>query len=117
MARNNFMSRKKRNKAKIFSRRSNSLRLAVFRSSKHISVQIIDDKISKTLIFANDLDFQKAKSAKQTKSEIAKKVGIELGQKAKSAKIEVVVFDRSGYRYHGRVKALAEGARESGLKF
>jgi large subunit ribosomal protein L18 len=86
-------------------------RLCVFRSSSHIYAQLINDEQGKTIVSVNDLDL------KGKKSETAKKVGTLLAVKAKESKIEKVIFDRGGYKYHGRVKALAEGAREGGLKF
>lgn len=91
-------------------------RISVFRSSKHIYAQIIDDTKGVTLCSASSLE--KSFSAGATAdTEAAKAVGLMLGEKALKAGIERVVFDRGGYIYHGRVKALAEGARESGLKF
>ncbi|NNC94261.1 MAG: 50S ribosomal protein L18 [Chitinophagales bacterium] len=90
-------------------------RLAVFRSNKEIYAQIIDDLGSNTLVFASSRE--SGVDTKGTKTEVAKKVGEALGKKAKDAGIESVVFDRGGYLYHGRVKALADGARENGLKF
>ncbi len=89
-------------------------RLSVFRSNTGIYVQLIDDLTGKTLASAST---QELKSEKGTKTDISKKVGVAIAQKAKAAGIEDVVFDRGGYLYHGRVKALAEGAREGGLKF
>ncbi|MDD3170252.1 MAG: 50S ribosomal protein L18 [Candidatus Paceibacterota bacterium] len=90
-------------------------RLCVFRSSNHVYAQLIDDNKGKTIIAVNDLDL--GKKAKEKKISIARQVGILLGEKAKEKKIGTVVFDRGGYKYHGRIKALAEGAREAGLKF
>ena len=90
-------------------------RLCVFRSSKHIYAQLVDDEASKTLIFARSQELKKKKG--QTKTERAKDVGKLIAKKALEKKIEKVVFDRGGHKYHGRVKALAEGAREGGLKF
>ena len=87
-------------------------RLAVFKSDKHIYAQVIDDIIGKTLISASDLDIAKGK-----KSEKAVEVGKRVGEKAKSLGITQVSFDRGGFKYHGRIKALADGAREAGLKF
>jgi len=87
-------------------------RLVVFRSNAFISAQLVDDDARKTLVAASDL-----KNKKGSKSESAKNVGAELAKKAIDAKIKEVVFDRNGFNYHGRVKALAEGAREAGLKF
>lgn len=89
-------------------------RVAVFRSNSQIYAQIIDDVAGKTLVSASSLELGKAKV---NKTEAATKVGASLAEKAKGAGIEKVVFDRGGYLYHGRVKALAEGAREGGLKF
>jgi large subunit ribosomal protein L18 len=89
-------------------------RLSVFRSNVHIYAQIIDDVQGKTLVSASSSEL---KNAKGTKVEISKEVGKLLAKKAIEANIESVVFDRGGYLYHGRVKGLAEGAREGGLKF
>ena len=90
-------------------------RLNVFRSNANIYAQIIDDVNGVTLVAANTLekDFEGATG----NAEAAKKVGAVLAERAKAKGIEVVVFDRGGYLYHGRVAALAEGAREAGLKF
>jgi large subunit ribosomal protein L18 len=90
-------------------------RLAVFRSNKGISAQIIDDSSGKTLVGASWIGVKK--SFKGTKTEQASEVGKLLAAAAKKAGVEAVVFDRGGYLYHGRVKALADGAREGGLKF
>jgi len=91
-------------------------RLSVFRSNSEIYAQVIDDISGKTLIAASSLEktFTKAKS---NKTELAKIVGKTVGERALKAGLENVKFDRSGYLYHGLVKALAEGAREAGLKF
>lgn len=88
-------------------------RLSVFRSNKQIYAQIIDDTTGKTLVSASSY---KNKAAKGNKSEVAAMVGKEVAEKAKKAGIEQVVFDRNGYLYHGRVKSLADSAREGGLK-
>jgi large subunit ribosomal protein L18 len=90
-------------------------RLVVFRSNKGISAQLVDDLEGKTLVAASWLQLKK--SFKGNKTEQASEVGKLLAANAKSAGIERVVFDRAGYLYHGRVKALADGAREGGLKF
>lgn len=90
-------------------------RLSVFRSNKEIYAQLIDDVSGKTLASASSLDKDIAKEG--TKSDVAKAVGAALAQKAGAASIETCAFDRGGYLYHGRIKALAEGAREGGLKF
>ena len=90
-------------------------RLAVFRSNKGIFAQLIDDENGKTIVGSSWLGLKK--SFKGNKSEQAAEVGKALAEAAKKAGVEAVVFDRGGYLYHGRVKALAEGAREGGLKF
>tara|TARA_Y100000310_G_C20225306_1_gene597637 strand:- start:207 stop:569 length:363 start_codon:yes stop_codon:yes gene_type:complete len=94
-------------------------RLCVSRTSRHIYAQIIDDKVGKTILSVDD-----SKISKKTKTDdlsakvaIAYQVGQEIGKQALAKKIEKVVFDRGGYRYHGRIKAVAEGARKAGLKF
>lgn len=96
-------------------------RLAVFRSAKHISAQLIDDVAGKTLASAEDTKLKKADLANEEKLEAKKAkafaVGKALAEKAKAAGITSVVFDRGGYAYHGRVKALADGARAAGLEF
>ncbi len=87
-------------------------RLSVFRSGKHIYAQLVDDKKGETLIAACDLDFKNG-----SKVDKAFRVGEELAKKANKEKIKKIIFDRGGYKYHGRVKAVAEGARKGGLKF
>ena len=89
-------------------------RLAVFRSNRGIFAQLVDDASGRTLAGASWVGL---KGFKGDKSEQAKEVGKQLAAVAKKAGVEAVVFDRGGYLYHGRVKALAEGAREGGLKF
>lgn len=89
-------------------------RLCVFRSINHIYAQLIDDDKEKVLFSVSDKD---VKAGKKTKSEVAKEVGKIIAKKAGEKKIDKVVFDRSGLIFHGRIKALAEGAREGGLKF
>jgi large subunit ribosomal protein L18 len=90
-------------------------RLSVFRSNRGIEAQLVDDLEAKTLAGASWLNLKK--SFKGTKTDQASEVGKLLAANAKKAGIETVVFDRGGYLYHGRVKALADGAREGGLKF
>lgn len=90
-------------------------RLAVYRSNKSIYCQLIDDRSGVTLASASSSE--KGIGMDGSKSEQAKKVGQTIAERAKAANIENVVFDRSGYLYHGRIKALAEGAREGGLAF
>ncbi len=93
-------------------------RLCVFRSLKHISAQVIDDSSGRTLVTASSLSKEIRESGeKRSKANVGKAVGVLLAQRAKALGIEAVTFDRGGYLYHGRVKALAEGAREGGLKF
>ena len=89
-------------------------RLAVYRSNRHIYAQVIDDFAGRTLAFASTL--KDAESA-EGRIDAAKAVGGALASKAKDAGITEVTFDRGGFRYHGRVKAVAEGAREGGLEF
>lgn len=89
-------------------------RLSVFKSLTNISVQIIDDEKGITLVSASSID-KDLKIKNGSNIEAAKIVGAEIAKKAKKAKISKVVFDRSGYLYHGRVKALADAARENGL--
>lgn len=94
-------------------------RLAVFRSNKSIYAQVVDDTANRTLFTVSSLSKSLSKEIEKVKGkvEIAHIVGKALGEEAKKRKIERVVFDRSGYLYHGRVKALADGAREAGLNF
>lgn len=93
-------------------------RLNVFRSLKDIYAQVIDDQAGITLVSASSIDKElRAKMDSLTKSEQAQLVGKAVAERAKEKGIESVVFDRGGYRYVGRVKALADGAREGGLKF
>jgi large subunit ribosomal protein L18 len=88
-------------------------RLCVFRSNQHIYAQLIDDTTGKTILTAND----STTKGKDKKTDSSKKVGTEIAKLAVEKKITEVIFDRGGNKYHGRVKALAEGAREGGLKF
>lgn len=90
-------------------------RLSVFRSNARIYAQIIDDTKGNTLVAASTIDLGADK--KSTNVEDAKQIGTKLAEKASAAGITTVVFDRGGYLYHGKIKALAEGAREGGLKF
>lgn len=93
-------------------------RLSVFRSNKHIYAQVIDDVRRVTLISVSDLsDFKTSSQKKPTKTEVAREVGKVLAKKVLAKKIKEVVFDRGGRLFHGRAKALAEGAREGGLIF
>jgi len=94
-------------------------RLCVYKSLKQIYGQIIDDVAGRTILGASSLnpEVKKLLAEKDNKIQVSKKVGLYLAQLAKTKGIEQVVFDRNRYRYHGRVKALAEGAREGGIKF
>ena len=93
-------------------------RLSVFRSSRFIYAQIIDDQSSKTLVACSSVEKAFRSQGKSKNScEAAEKVGHELARRAREKKIEAVVFDRNGYFYHGRVRALADAARAEGLKF
>jgi large subunit ribosomal protein L18 len=91
-------------------------RLSVYRSLNHIYAQVIDDSSGKTLAAASTLSAE-LKDGKGKKKELAKEVGKLVAKKCQEAKIEAVVFDRNGFNYHGRIAAVAEGAREGGLKF
>lgn len=103
--------RRARVRGKIFGTKRRP-RLSVFRSGKHISAQLIDDEKGETLASASDLGLKGG-----AKTERAQAVGEELAKRALKLKIKKIVFDRGGYRYHGRIKAVAEGARKGGLKF
>lgn len=92
-------------------------RLCVFRSNKHIYVQIIDDTTARTIIAASTLDPELKKLEKTWDTEAAKAVGALIAQRAKKQGLDAVVFDRGGYIYHGRVAAVAQAARENGLNF
>ena len=105
---------KRRVRGKI-SGTSSAPRLSVYKSNKEIYAQLIDDKEGKTLVSASSRE--KGVDAKGTKTEVAAAVGKKIAEKAKAAGFEKIVFDRNGFVYHGRVKALADGAREGGLKF
>jgi len=124
--------RRKRVRSRIFGTAVRP-RLSVFRSAKHIYTQLIDDEKGQTLVAASDLEIKRVIKHKKTplvkvkddkkekvmagKSAIAHEVGKLIAEKAAKKKIGKAVFDRGGNRYHGRIKALAEGAREGGLKF
>lgn len=92
-------------------------RLSVFRSSRHIYAQLIDDVKGKTMAQFNDSLLDIKESKKTVKSDRAKLVGKHLGKILSEKGIKKIVFDRGGYKYHGRVKALADGLRETGVKF
>jgi large subunit ribosomal protein L18 len=93
-------------------------RLTVYKSLKHVYAQLVNDADGKTVAFASSLSKElKGQSAEGDKKAEAKRVGLLLAEKAKTAKVQAVVFDRNGFPYHGRVAAVAEGAREAGLQF
>lgn len=109
--------RRKRSIRKRLSGATDRPRLSVFRSARHIYAQVIDDTIGKTLIGVSTLTKELRDQVQGLKKrEAAEKVGLEVAKRCMALQIEQVVFDRSGYRYHGRVSALADGARKGGLK-
>jgi large subunit ribosomal protein L18 len=111
------LRRKKRIRKDIFGT-AEKPRVSVYRSLNHIYVQAIDDRKGKTILCASSVETEvKGKSKKTGNKDAAKAVGELLAQKCKNKGIENVVFDRSGYVYHGRIKALADAARAAGLKF
>lgn len=110
-----YAQRKARVRAKVVGT-ADRPRFSVFRSNVHIYGQLIDDEKGKTLISCSDLGAAGEKT-KASKTQIAEKVGEDLAKKATAKKIKKVTFDRNGFAYHGRVKALAEGARKGGLEF
>ncbi len=113
-----FERRKKRNRNFLKKRLNGKLRLCVYRSNNHIYCQIIDDEKSKTLMSSSTLDSGLKNKIKSSGSkEAAAEVGKDIANKAVKKGYKEVVFDRGGYLYHGRVKSLADGAREIGLKF
>ncbi|MGB0541912.1 MAG: 50S ribosomal protein L18 [Hyphomicrobiales bacterium] len=107
--------RKARVRKKLKKSSSDKMRLSVFRSAKHIYAQIIDDSSGITVASASTLE--KSSSGLGSNISSASKVGSEIAKKAIDAGVKEVFFDRGSYKYHGRVKALAENAREAGLKF
>ncbi|MBI5164481.1 MAG: 50S ribosomal protein L18 [Magnetospirillum sp.] len=113
-----FERRKRRSRASLQKKSEGRPRLSVFRSGKHIYVQVIDDVQGKTLAAASSIDAE-LKGQIKTGADIAaaQAVGKLIAQRAQAAGVSAVVFDRGGYIYHGRVKALADAAREGGLSF
>lgn len=111
------LKRKKRIRKNIFGNQERP-RLSVFRTAKHIYAQIIDDTKGTTLVAASTLDKEyKDSPAEGKKQDVAKAVGNLIGKRAMDKGIRKVVFDRNGFLFHGRVKALSDGAREAGLEF
>ena len=121
MAKLNTRLARKRRHARVRSRVSGTgtrPRLCVFRSLKYMYAQIVDDSVGYTLVSASSLDSEiRDKMAGRTKTENAELIGSVVAQRALSKGINRVAFDRGGYKYHGRVKALAEAARKAGLEF
>ncbi len=113
----NFKRRADRVRYKVRNKSFGKPRLSVFRSDRHIYAQIIDDTCGRTLCSASTMDKSFRGTGKTSNCEAATKVGVMLAGKAAEAGIKEVVFDRGGYNYHGRVKALADGARSGGLLF
>ena len=113
---NLFKKRRLRNRNKVKRSLNKRIRMTVHRSSKNIYVQLIDDSIGNTLVSASSRMPVLGKNLKNTK-ETAKLVGKEIAERARNSGISEVYFDRGGFLYHGRVKALADAAREGGLKF
>jgi large subunit ribosomal protein L18 len=111
------LKRKKRIRTKLVGT-TNRPRLSVFRSAKHIYAQLIDDSQGQTLVAASSME-KAVREAQETKNKVtaANTVGKIIGKRALEKGVEQVVFDRNGFLYHGRVKAVSEGAREAGLKF
>lgn len=113
---NQRMARRKRGIRKHIFGTPQRYRLTVFRSLQHIYAQIIDDTQNRTVVSASSLD-KEITDTQQSKVGLSKLVGTLLAQRAVAANVKTVVFDRNGYLYHGRVKALADAAREAGLSF
>jgi large subunit ribosomal protein L18 len=120
MAKSNTTTERRRARVRraIATKSGDRPRLSVFRSSKQIYAQVIDDREGRTIAAASSIEKAMRESLKTGANvEAARRVGKELAERAKSAGVNKVVFDRGAYMYHGRVKALAEGAREGGLEF
>ena len=116
---NTFKKNKKRNRIKSSLKIGSYPRLVIFRSNKNIFAQIVDDLNSKTIVSASSIDKDIVKEIKDAKSKLDKGivVGKKIGVLAKKEEVNRVIFDRNGYRYHGRIKALADAVRETGIKF
>jgi large subunit ribosomal protein L18 len=111
-----FVRRKQRVRTALRKKAGERVRLSIYRSGKHIYAQLIDDKQGKTLVSASSMD-KDLKLESSSTVDAAKSVGELIAKKAKAANIKEVVFDRGGYLFHGRVKALADAARAGGLSF
>jgi len=112
---NSKIKRKIRNRKKLKDINTNKLRISVFKSSRNISAQIIDDNTSKTIVSASSTE-KELKKNKTKKMELSNILGELLAKRAKEKKITGVYFDRGGYKYHGRVKAFADSLRKNGIK-
>ena len=112
---NSKIKRKIRNRKKLKDVNTNKLRITVFKSLKNISAQIIDDKVNKTIVSASSTE-KELKKTKTRKIDLSNTLGELLAKRAKEKKISSVYFDRGGYKYHGRIKALADSLRKNGLK-
>tara|TARA_Y100001970_G_C14001220_1_gene733497 strand:+ start:519 stop:890 length:372 start_codon:yes stop_codon:yes gene_type:complete len=110
---------KKKNRIKSSLKIGSHPRLVIYRSNKNIFAQVIDDLNSKTIVSASSIDKDLLKDMKNAKSKLDKGivVGKKIGALAKKEKVKKVIFDRNGYRYHGRIKALADAVRETGIEF
>tara|TARA_Y100001970_G_C14000576_1_gene733144 strand:- start:322 stop:675 length:354 start_codon:yes stop_codon:yes gene_type:complete len=113
---NSTEKRIERNRSKLKRVNTDRFRITVSKSSKNISVQIIDDKVNKTVVSASSSE-KEMKKIKKNKTDMSKAIGEVLAKRAAQKKISKVYFDRGGYKYHGRVKALAESIRKNGLNF
>jgi large subunit ribosomal protein L18 len=117
----NKAEKRKRRKLRSLRKLRNNIerpRITVFKSNKYISAQLIDDREGKTLVCASSIEKDLRETYKGKKNiTVAREVGKRLAERAIEKKIENVSFDRSGYKFHGRIKALADAAREKGLKF
>jgi large subunit ribosomal protein L18 len=111
-----FEKRRRRVRTSLLAKRGLRARLSVHRSGRHIYAQVIDDEAGKTLVAASTLD-KDARAKTGATTDAATEVGKVIAERAKKAGVTKVVFDRGGFLYHGRVKALAEAAREGGLEF
>ena len=105
-----------RNRSKLKKVNVDRYRITIFKSLKNISAQIIDDKINKTIVSASSME-KDLKKDKKNKTDLSKLLGEVLAKRATEKKIDKVYFDRGGYKYHGRIKALAESLRKNGLNF
>tara|TARA_B100000700_G_scaffold318128_1_gene410695 strand:- start:2787 stop:3140 length:354 start_codon:yes stop_codon:yes gene_type:complete len=113
---NSYLKRVGRNRVKLKKVSRDRFRITVFKSSKNISAQIIDDKINKTIVSASSTE-KDLKKDKKKKTDLSIVIGEILAKRASEKKISKVYFDRGGYKYHGRIKALAESLRKNGLSF